>query len=467
MTIKTYVLDTNILLDDPSAVASFDDNEVIIPLIVLEEIDRFKDKPGELGANAREFSRYLGKFIADESVDLRQGTSTPTGGFLKVVTMSDLKSYGADLSDLPELNDYHGGDNKILQVMLGLANKAKKESLPTPILVTRDLQLRVKCRVLGILSEDRKKSGLPSSVGKLYTGVRNLEVSWGVTQAINEDRETPISLSSLMEPGEYETLSPNEYITLKSPDGTPLQNIYRHVEGERFAKLTKTPNVYKLRPRNVEQKIALDMLMDPSIKLVSLIGKSGSGKTLAALAAGLEQVLGQKKYKSLVVCRPIEPVGRDVGYLPGLLSEKMDPWTAPIKDNLKYLLSSADNGDVYSKKNKMESEATLDQFIDRGIIEIQAITFIRGRSISNAYIILDEAQNTSAHELKTIITRVGEGTKIVLVGDVEQVDNIRVDSMSNGLTVAVEKFRDSDITSHISLLKGERSELASLAASIL
>jgi len=185
------------------------------------------------------------------------------------------------------------------------------------------------------------------------------------------------------------------------------------------------------------------------------------------LAAGLEQVLGQKKYKSLVVCRPIEPVGRDVGYLPGLLSEKMDPWTAPIKDNLKYLLSSADNGEVYSKKTKMESEATLDQFIERGIIEIQAITFIRGRSISNAYIILDEAQNTSAHELKTIITRVGEGTKIVLVGDVEQVDNIRVDSMSNGLTVAVEKFRDSDITSHISLMKGERSELASLAATIL
>lgn len=465
--IKTYVLDTNVLLDDPSAVTSFDDNNVIIPLVVIEEMDRFKDKPGDLGANAREFSRYLGKFIADESVDLRNGTTTSTGGTLQVVTMSDLKSYGADLTELPELNDYHGGDNKILQVMLGLANKAKQENQAMPVLVTRDLQLRVKCRVLGLLSEDRKKSGLPSSVGKLYTGVRDITVPWNVTQAINEDKETPISLSSLMDIDEYKSLSPNEYITLRSPDGTPLQNIYRHVEGERFAKLAKTPNVYKLRPRNVEQKIALDMLMDPSIKLVSLIGKSGSGKTLAALAAGLEQVLGQKKYKSLVVCRPIEPVGRDIGYLPGLLSEKMDPWTAPIKDNLKYLLSSTDSGDVYSKKNKMESEATLDQFIERGIIEIQAITFIRGRSISNAYIILDEAQNTSAHELKTIITRVGEGTKIVLVGDVEQVDNIRVDSMSNGLTVAVEKFRGSDLTAHISLVKGERSALATLAADCL
>ena len=351
--------------------------------------------------------------------------------------------------------------------MLGLANKAKKEFLPTPILVTRDLQLRVKCRVLGILSEDRKKSGLPSSVGKLYTGVRNLEVSWDIVQSINEDRETPISLNSIMSDADYDSLSPNEYITLKSPDGTQLQNIYKHVEGERFAKLTKTPNVYKLKPRNIEQKIALDMLMDPSIKLVSIIGKSGGGKTLTALAAGLEQVLGQKKYKSLVVCRPIEPVGRDVGFLPGTLQEKLDPWTAPIKDNLKYLLSSADNGDVYSKKNKIESEATLDQFIERGIIEIQAITFIRGRSISNAYIILDECQNISAHELKAIITRVGEGTKIVLVGDVEQIDNIRVDSMSNGLTVAVEKFRDSDITSHISLLKCERSALSELAATIL
>lgn len=465
--IKTYVLDTNVLLDDPSAVTSFDDNNVIIPLVVIEEMDRFKDKPGDLGANAREFSRFLSKFIQD-GCDLRKGTPTKGGGTIKVVTMSDLSDYQANLEDLPELNDYHGGDNKILQVLIGLTNKAKEEGQDLPVLVTRDIQLRVKCSVLGFLSEDRKKSGLPTSVSKLYAGTRRVTVTWEIVQSISEDKETPISLSSIMSQEEYESLSPNEYIILSAPDGTQLQNIYRHVEGERFAKLSKTPNVFKLKPRNTEQRIALDMLMDPSIKLVSLIGKSGSGKTLSALAAGLEQVLGQKTYKSLVVCRPIEPVGRDMGYLPGELASKLDPWTSPIKDNLKYLLGSSTNSDgLFSKKSKIESEMTLDHFIERGIIEIQAITYIRGRSISNAFIILDEAQNTSAHELKTIITRVGEGTKIILVGDVEQVDNIRVDSMSNGLTIAVEKFRNSDITSHISLLKGERSALSTLASECL
>ena len=878
--IKTYVLDTNVLLDDPSAVSSFDDNNVIIPLIVIEEMDRFKDKPGDLGANAREFSRFLSKFIQD-GCDLRKGAPTKDGGTIRVVTMSDLEGFGADLKSLPELDDYHGGDNKILQVVIGLTNKAKKENAPSPILVTRDIQLRVKCSVLNLLSEDRRKGGIPHSLSKLYSGIKTAQVSWDIVQAINEERDGPMALSSIMRPEEYNALSPNEYVVLQAPDLTMLNsNVYRHNPDERLVHPLRTPNVYKLKPRNMEQRVAIDMLMDPKIKLCSIIGRAGSGKTLCALAAGLEQVVGQRKYKTLFVCRPIQPVGRDIGYLPGpqpldakiltptgwttmgeikvgdsviahdgtpakvlgvypkgkkevyrltttdgasteacddhlwfsttweekkrgkngsvkstkeirktlsiyknkkerpnhylprnkeilfdktkplplspyvlgvllgdgsitnsisitsqnkdskevigrvkkeikelgcrirkvkgtiswyissdtvnnkpansvlitnvltgevqkfgrigeasdalklnagtiyhrcnsentyddiryefisdaprwsnpvknilfelgvlgtksnnkfipksylfgslvedriallqglmdtdgtiktngeasfitaspllrddivtlvkslggnatprirdrrglrssfgpreiesklicydigislpshinpfflkrkaerhkcsyirdskitsivasgfkevqcieidhpdhlyitddfivthnTVAEKLEPWVAPIKDNLKYLLSSGDNND---KKSKQDMESTFEWFVEKGIIEVEAMTYIRGRSISNAYMIIDEAQNLSAHELKTIITRVGEGTKIVLTGDVEQIDNLYVDSSSNGLTVAVEKFKNSALTSHITLVKGERSELATLASNCL
>lgn len=462
--IKTYVLDTNVLLDDPGAVTSFDEHNVIIPLIVIEEMDRFKDKPGELGVNAREFSRFLSKFIVD-GCDLRKGAPTKDGGTIKVVTMSDLEAFGANLKALPELDDYHGGDNKILQVMIGLTNQAKQEGTPCPILVTRDIQLRVKCSVLNLLSEDRRKGGVPSSVAKLYTGVRVVPVTSEVVQSINEDRDTPISLSSIMPFGDYETLSPNEYVVLEAPDKTVLKScVYRHDDKKRLINSIRTSNVYKLQPRNMEQRIAIDMLMDPAIKLATVIGKAGSGKTLVALAAGLEQVIGQKKYKTLFVCRPVQPVGRDIGFLPGDKSEKLEPWIAPIKDNLKYLLSNSNNND---KKSKADMEANFEWFVEKGIIEVEAMTYIRGRSISNAYMIIDEAQNLSAHELKTIITRVGEGTKIVLTGDIEQIDNMYVDSASNGLTIAVEKFKHSDLTAHVTLVKGERSALCSLAADYL
>ena len=211
-----------------------------------------------------------------------------------------------------------------------------------------------------------------------------------------------------------------------------------------------------MKPRNKEQAFALDLLMNPDIPVVTLVGKAGSGKTLCAIAAGLEQVVeksSQTQYKHLIVSRPIQPLGKDLGYLPGTLEEKMNPWLAPIQDNLRFLMGN--------------DKATLEQYMMQGMIEIEALTYIRGRSISDAFIIIDEAQNLTSHELKTIVTRVGENTKIVLTGDIEQIDNVYVDATSNGLTHAVEKLKKFALTGHVTLIKGERSEVASMAAKYL
>jgi PhoH-like ATPase len=222
--------------------------------------------------------------------------------------------------------------------------------------------------------------------------------------------------------------------------------------------------IWGVTPRNKEQQFAFEMLMDPEVEVVSLVGKAGSGKTLCALAAGIEQILkpsrkkdedtsGRHTYNRLIVTRPVQPLGKDIGYLPGTMEEKMAPWLMPIQDNLQYLLG--------------DDRATLEMYMSDGIIELEALTYIRGRSISNAFIIVDEAQNLTKHELKTIITRVGEGTKIVLTGDIEQIDNIYVDETSNGLTYAVERLKKHDITGHVTLTKGERSKVATLASRIL
>ena len=233
---------------------------------------------------------------------------------------------------------------------------------------------------------------------------------------------------------------------------TALARFYKY--NDPLVKMYKMDDVWGIDARNKEQSFALELLMDPDVEVVSLIGQAGSGKTLLAVAAGLEQVLGDdNEYKKLIVSRPIQPLGKDIGFLPGTLEEKMDPWLMPIKDNLEFLLGN--------------DRDTVKMYFEKGVIEIEAITYIRGRSITNAFIIIDEAQNLTRHELKTILTRVGEGTKIILTGDIEQIDNIYIDETSNGLTYAVEKFKEHDISGHITLQKGERSKVATLAAKIL
>jgi PhoH-like ATPase len=284
------------------------------------------------------------------------------------------------------------------------------------------------------------------------------------------------------------SLKPNEFLSVRNGQSSYLA---RFTAANRPLKLVSGDygSSSKIKPRNREQRLAFDLLYDDSVKLVTLTGRAGSGKSLQTLDAGLELVINKRKYSSLVICRPVMPVGKDIGFLPGGLNEKMEPWMAPIKDNLRFILNTnagaseeklgskktkrtnTSSGGVFEETMRMSDkghlESILQSYFDEGIIEIQPLTYIRGRSISNAFIIVDEAQNTSLHEIKTILTRAGEGTKIVLTGDIEQIDRNDVDSVSNGLTTVVEKFKDSPIAGHVSLVKGERSQLATIAAEIL
>ena len=443
--IKTFVLDTNVLLSDPNAIFSFQENNVILPLIVIEELDRHKSDPTDVGKNARENHRRISQFS-----NLKEGAQLPNGGgILKVVTTTSVAELPADLShDL--------ADNIILSVCLGLKQSSPNDQV---ILVTQDMLLKIKGEALGVVCQGYTKYNIVDSANSLYSGVAKFTgVVPGFVKEFfaNESAGTKTEL-----PPEFkaqEPLFPNQFLVIKEGEGQSA--IIGRYKGptEGFTRL-EDHTAYGLKPRNKEQNMALDLLLDPNVKLVSLVGLAGCGKTLLAVAAGLEQVINSKKYKRMVISRPIQPLGKDLGYLPGTLEEKMEPWLSPVKDNVINLMFKG-------KKGKSEKD-TLQMFIDNGTIEIEAITYIRGRSIADAIIIIDEAQNLSVHELKTIITRVGENTKIILTGDIEQIDNVYLSPISNGLTVAVEKFKDSFLAGHVSLIKGERSELATLAAKML
>ena len=455
--VKTFILDTNVLLTDPDSLFAFDDNEIVLPFTTIEELDKIKSRPNEVGANAREVARRLSEMISDnESGTLKKGLTLKNGGILRIAAVSDFKRPEKMSEDWDPTNK----DNHILDVCRGLTEEHKRLGKDLPVLVTRDILLRVKCDFLGIPVEDYKKMSVAENANRLFTGVTNVDVPSDLVQQYWEAEGIQDELSCDMSKHLKTSVSPNEFLILKDAHSveSPVVRFSKPGEPLKIVKDIKSP-IFNITPRNREQILALDLLLDPEIKLVTLIGKAGCGKTLLSLAAGLNQVIEKKKYKTLFVCRPVVPVGNDIGFLPGTKEEKLEPWIAPIKDNLRYLLFSG-------KKNK-GSEMTFQQFFEDGIIEVEAITYLRGRSIANAFIIIDEAQNLTAHELKTIITRVGENTKIVLTGDIEQIDNIYIDSVSNGLTVAVEKFKPYSISGHITLVKGERSELATLASKIL
>lgn len=460
---KTLILDTNVLLTDPDSLYAFEDNEIIIPFTILEELDKIKNRTNEVGANAREVARRLAEMISDnESGALKRGVKLPSGGFLRLVAVSDFifdedEKLGKDW-------DLSNKDNHILDVCRGLAKQHHEEGKEPPILVSRDILLRVKCDFLGIPCEDYLNAHVTQNIDHLYTGSTPIDVTeediqkyWECSE--NPSREFRLDINKVSE----QDLVPNQFILLQDPNSNEELAV-RYINKNKPLKIVhdvKAP-VYGLLPRNKEQNLAMNILLDPDIKLATLLGFAGTGKTLISLAAGLNQVIEKKRYKRLFICRPIVPVGNDIGFLPGEKSEKLEPWIAPIKDNLRYLLFSGTAG-----RKSRQNEMTFNTFFEEGLIEIEAITYLRGRSISDAYIIIDEAQNLTAHELKTIITRVGENTKIVLTGDIDQIDNMYIDAKSNGLTIAIEKFKPYNIAAHIKLVKGERSELASLAAKCL
>jgi PhoH-like ATPase len=475
---KTYILDTNILLDDPNSINVFDDCNIVIPFIVIEEMDRHKDRKDICGANARDIARKISEFIRDKSKELVSGIELKNNSTLYVLSFADLTAYkNFSYDDIIDFQDNKKGDNLIIDFVRKLKYEPKFENA---ILVSRDILLRIKCNALNIPSEDYKRDAAINRDETIYTGkVENISVSDSLVQKIYidyEDKNMVISLLDLVEDFDNNVLSdyqifPNTYVSFSTSSGKKIGPFRYDAKKEGFVKLIE-PKITNYTPRNTEQKIALDMLMNPDIVLCSLTGKAGSGKTLLSIAAGLEQVSltnqgvkGQRrskgqKYDTLVVSKPVIDIGNQaIGFLPGTKEEKMDHWIAPIKDNIRYLLNKG--------KKDQESERILQFYFESGIIELEAITYMRGRSFANAFIIIDETQNCTLHELKTILTRVGENSKIVILGDLDQIDALHLDYFTNGLANAIEKFKTSELSAHVTLEKGERSKIATLASEIL
>ena len=433
---KTYVLDTSVYLTDANAIHSFDNNDIVIPLKVLEEIDKHKTRQDGVGAQARSIIRIFD--------GLREKGSLYKGVRLgKGKGIISCKPY--DPTDIPESFDKNSPDNQIIGVALTERKLNPKRKV---IVVSRDINMRVKCDALGIPAEEYVAGKVVGNTTDLYTGFTKYLVDDQVIDQFYEGKDVFVDRDDIkLFPNQFVMLvsNANEKKTALSRFKCYSKALFRVFDGKGWD--------WVITPRNKEQSFALDLLLDEDVPIVTLIGKAGSGKTLAAISAGLQQVLEGRTYKRLIVSRPVQPMGRDIGYLPGTMEEKMRPWLAPIRDNMQFLMGN--------------DKVMMEEYMSNGTVEIEALTYIRGRSISDAYIIIDEAQNLSRHELKTIITRVGENTKIVLTGDIEQIDNVYIDETSNGLTYAVEKFKVAEIAGHVTLQKGERSKVATLAARIL
>ena len=432
---KSFVLDTNVLIHDPTALMSFADNEVVIPFEVLEELDEFKKDSSELGRNVRMVIRQLDTLR--RSGQLNEGVALgDKGGTLRVDIEDGLIDHPALLDDTP--------DNRIISSAL----RIKQADKPV-IFVSKDINARIKSDSLGIKTMDFEKQKVDFE--KLFTGYRELAVTDADLKAFSESRK--------LQPSTEDPFNANEFAILKAPgDGESALARYdadaQALVPTRYSEMT----VMGIQPRNIQQQMVFDLLLDDTVKMVTLIGQAGTGKTLLAVACGLHQVLNAKVHEKLLVSRPIMPLGRDIGYLPGSKDEKLANWMQPIFDNLSLILSQ-------SRKSSEEGiEKQVADLQARNLLELEALTYIRGRSIPRQYMIVDEAQNLTPHEVKTIITRVGEGTKVVLTGDATQIDNPYLDSASNGLSYAVEQMRGVNLVGHVTLVTSERSELASVAS---
>lgn len=458
---KCFVLDTNVLLSDPSSIYSFEEHNVVIPLIVLEELDRQKSRQDEVGKSARAVARELDDLRATgnlfDGIRLAHGTAT---GILQIKSLSSTLSF----DKLPPELRTGSADNIIISLAKFLTDTLTSKKV---VLVSKDINVRLKADSIGVVADDYLKMRVATDKEHIYGGVMRLDVPADVLETFYTGKKVD-AVGDFFDVHEFQ---PNQFVVMKDVAAPGKSAIGRFVlvngmptiQQFRFAREGMTL-FGGLAPKNKEQLFALELLLDPNVKLVTLLGAAGTGKTLLSVAAGLNQVNGisgvaNAPYSKLIVTRPIQPLGKDIGFLPGTLEEKMDPWISPIKDSLNFLFGKP--------KAKREDETMLSMHLEKKKIEIEALTYIRGRSIPDSFIIIDEAQNLSVHELKTIITRVSEGTKIVLTGDIEQIDNTHVDVYSNGLTHAVEKFKYYPISGHVTMRKGERSELASLAASIL
>ncbi len=443
---KTFVLDTNVLLHDPRALFRFEDNDVVVPIAVIEEVDRFKKELTEVGRNAREVSRQLDRLRREGH--LTDGVRMPGGGTLRI-------HLGVPAPrDFPFLEDAHTADMKILALAWELTR-----TNPPVVFLTKDTNLRIKADAVGIHAEDYvEKNGEVSETNLART---ELQVPAEVVDRFFREKELDLAEAGLEDPG------PNTPVILVDQGNSKHTALARRQPSEAVLRPLRIPkSVSGIRPRNVEQKFALDLLLDPAVPLVCLVGKAGTGKTLLALAAGLMQTVEERQYRRLVVSRPIFPMGRDLGYLPGDMDEKLRPWMQPIFDNLEYILAGG-FAEMGGRDERETDPYPVHDLLDRGMLEIEALTYIRGRSLPGQYMIVDEAQNLTPHEVKTVITRAGENTKIVLTGDPDQIDNPYVDAASNGLSWASLKLRGEALAGTVRLTRGERSPLAEMAANRL
>jgi PhoH-like ATPase len=439
---KIFVIDTNVILHDPTAILRFEENEIVLPIAVIEELDRFKKQPEMTGRNAREVARTLDRLR--QQGNLTTGVSLSHGGTLRVA-LSDRDT----LKTLPLELSGDVADNAILAVGM----QCKQNCQCPVVVVSKDTNLRIKADALGLHAEDYETDKV--DVDELYTGSTEVLVS-------------PEQIAEFFQVGsvtlEREFL-PNQDITLVD-SLNPSHTALGMVEGNssKIIPLIALPKlgVSRIQPRNREQRFALNLLLQDSIKLVTLVGKAGTGKTLLAIAAGLQKVADEKLYNRLLISRPVVPMGKDLGYLPGDINDKLTPWMQPLYDNFDLIFRTQDVSEKPGHWRRGHEE-----LIEMGMLQIEPLTYIRGRTIPQQFLIIDEAQNLTPHEVKTIITRAGEGTKVILTGDPDQIDNPYIDAASNGLTYVVERFKHEPLAGHITLFKGERSGLAERAAVLL
>jgi len=429
--LKNFVIDTNVLIHRPDAIMSFRDNVVVVPMWVLEELDRLKTFSDERGRNARQAIRFLDG--ASKHGNLAEGVKIDNGSILKVISTQP--------DDVP--NDFlqDKADNKIILTAWQIQKSGQRV-----FFVSKDINARLKATALGIKAVDYEKQTV--NINTLYSGFSSVDIR-------------PESYEQLLEEGRIDwpdDLPPNHFLLLRDRDH------HEEIVG-RYNPTTKSlsyvdykmESVAGIRPLNEEQRIALELLLDPEVQLVSLVGKAGTGKTLLAIASGLKQTLEEKRYKRVLVSRPVVPLGKDIGYLPGAKNEKLSHWMQPLFDNLEFIIS------VYHKQNLKQPE----QLISSNVIELEALSYIRGRSLPSQFIIIDEAQNLSPHEVKTIVSRAGADAKVVLTGDPFQIDSPYLDANSNGLTYLVEAFKGQSLFGHVLMTRSERSRLAELAAELL
>ena len=510
MTKKNFVLDTNVLLTDPAALSKFGDHNIVLPITVIEELDKFKRDLSDLGRNAREVTRTLDRFRTTKGHSLSKGVPTTGGGLLRVWT---------DLGKEPPLPFPTLGKTADSLILASALLLKKREDLPV-VFVSRDINLRLRADAVGLTAQNYEEGGETRSIEELYSGLVQVELEEEVFQRYykNNNEEQTLEVPKNTTP----TIHANQCVLFKSKEN-PNQTIlgrYREKTAVVRPILDRRQGIMGIRERNVEQQFAMDLLLDDQVQIVTLAGKAGTGKTLLAIAAGLQKVVQEHQYSKLVVARPIMPLGKELGFLPGEIGEKLRPWMEPVFDNLEFILKmhhniiDDDEEDGGHRRKSLASEDILQQnlehilnkhrhhpkgrvatsddeteqqpkqqrrrqrkkysvdadiraMLDSGVLEVQPLTYVRGRSLPGQFFIIDEAQNLTHHEVKTIVTRAGEGTKVVLTGDPYQIDNPFLDSVSCGLAIVVEKLKGQLLAGHITLTRGERSELAEMASDLL